>query len=80
MKKIILLLLLVPCVIKIHAQSNRAWATYYGGSGLEMGNYVATDANGNVYLVGNTNSTSDIASGGFQNVKGGYNDAFFYRL
>jgi len=43
------------------------WATYYGGSGQDEGNDVATDASGNVYLAGNTYSTESLSFGGFQN-------------
>ncbi len=48
------------------AQNNRLWATYYGGVSQEFGNSVATDAASNVYLAGATNSSTNIASGGFQ--------------
>ena len=50
-----------------YAQSPPVWATYYGGAGVDVSTGVATDVSGNVYLSGNTNSYSGIASGGFQN-------------
>ncbi len=53
------------------AQKSRIWATYYGGAGLDLSSGVATDAEGNVYMAGITQSTSGIASGGFQNTYGG---------
>lgn len=64
-------------LVKFDAAGNRLWATYYGGTGEEEGYGVATDASGNVYLAGITNSSTGIASGGFQNnIGGGYADAF----
>ena len=48
------------------------WATYYGGSGSEQGQGIATDLNGNVYMAGYTNSTSGISSSGsWQSTYGG---------
>ena len=45
----------------------RAWGTFYGGTGSEVGQAISTDASGNVYLAGSTSSTTNIASGGHQN-------------
>jgi hypothetical protein len=61
---------------KFDAAGNRIWATYYGGTGDEMAFFggkmgIATDAFGNVYMAGFTNSTTGIALNGFQNSPGG---------
>lgn len=63
-------------LVKFDVTGNRVWATYYGGTGDEMAFFggkmgVAVDLAGNVFLAGFTNSTSGIASGGFQNSPGG---------
>lgn len=59
-------------VVKFDSSGGRSWGTYYGGTGDEMTFFggkmcVATDLFGNVYLAGLTNSSTGIASGGFQN-------------
>lgn len=61
-------------------QNNRLWATYYGDAGMEEATFVATDASNNVYISGFTTSTTNIASGGFQNVYGGSQDAFLVKF
>ena len=45
-------------LVKINAQGQRLWATYYGGSGNDYSNMVCTDTLGNVYMVGVTSSTN----------------------
>lgn len=60
--------------------ASRLWATYYGGTGREDGCGVATDTFGNVYLSGETNSSTSIASGGFQNIYAGTTDAFLVKF
>ena len=68
-------------VVKFDGNGNRLWASYYGGKGDEFGVSVATDALGNVYLIGNTASTDFIASSGFQNnYGGGFYDAFLVKF
>ncbi len=56
------------------------WATYYGGDQLEYGFDCTTDANGNVFVVGETHSTTNIASGGHQNTKDSGGDAFIVKF
>jgi hypothetical protein len=56
------------------------WATYYGGTGLDEGLQCVTDASANVYLAGNTRSSSNIASGGHLNSLSGSQDAFLVKF
>ena len=67
-------------LVKFDANGNRIWATYYGGTAADHGTSVATDASGNIYLAGYTASSSNIASGGFQNTTGGGTDAFLVKF
>jgi len=57
------------------------WATYFGGSGYDLGQGVAADYSGNVYIAGYTSSTSDVASSGaYQTSMAGINDAFIAKF
>lgn len=70
-------------LVKFDSSGNRLWATYYGGQGGENGYAVAVDAFDNVYLAGETNSETGIASGGHQNSYGagnGFCDAFLVKF
>jgi hypothetical protein len=50
------------------------WATYYGGAGNDRGRYVVSDKSGNIYLSGETQSISAIATvGSYQTSYGGGN-------
>ena len=40
------------------------WSTYFGGSDLDNGTWLATDINNNVYMTGGTQSSSGIATTG----------------
>ncbi len=60
---------------------NLVWATYYGGTGQEDGLSCSTDNLGNIYMGGWATSTSNIASGGYQNIHaGGLVDAFLVKF
>lgn len=68
-------------ISKFNSSGVRQWTTYYGGSGLENGTGIALDVNGNIYIVGNTTSTSGIAtSGSFQTNIVGSSDAFIVKF
>ncbi|MEO8762238.1 MAG: SBBP repeat-containing protein [Bacteroidia bacterium] len=67
--------------VKTYSQ-NRLWATYYGGSQSDW-DYTAdviTDATGNVYICGSTDSQNNIAYNGFQNTYGGIWDAYLVKF
>lgn len=66
-------------LVKFNANGARLWGTYYGNAFAE-GWSVTTDGTGNVYLAGRTSTTSNIASGGFQNTLGGSQDAFLAKF
>jgi hypothetical protein len=68
-------------LVKFDSEGVRQWATYYGGSDEDWGRSCTTDELGNVYLVGSTKSTSDIAFGGHQNThNGGEYDAMLVKF
>jgi hypothetical protein len=59
-------------LVKFNATGVRQWATYFGGPGSENTYGCITDATGNIYISGTTQSTSGVAStGAFQTVYGG---------
>lgn len=67
-------------LVKFNDSGLRLWGTYYGGNGGAGGGRPSTDALGNVFLVGNTYSTSGIAAGGYQNTSGGDSDGFLVKF
>ncbi|NOQ72125.1 MAG: PKD domain-containing protein [Crocinitomix sp.] len=56
------------------------WITNYGGEGGDHGMDVATDVDGDVLMVGGTNSTSAIAEDGFINEPIGEGDAYLVKF
>lgn len=66
---------------KFDALGNRIWGTYYSGTVNELGMSCCTDINGNVYLVGQAESSSGIATpGSYQPFLSGPNDCFIAKF
>ena len=69
-------------LVKFNSSGVRQWGTYYGGTGNDFGWSCATDTSGNIYLSGQTPSTSGIATtGAYQTTFGGATeDAFLVKF
>lgn len=68
-------------IVKFDHSGNRLWSTYYGGPGGEGGNSITTDAAGNIYCAGGTNSSAAIASAGaFQTTLSGTSDTYLVKF
>ena len=69
-------------VVKLNPDGKSlAYATYLGGSDLELGRGIAVDADGNAYVVGWTSSTNfPVTPGAAQMTIGGGYDAFVAKL
>ncbi len=49
-------------LLKLNSNGVRQWCTFYGGTGIEPSNYCAVDVNDDIYLCGNTCSSSSITT------------------
>lgn len=63
-------------LIKFNSGGTRLWGTYYGGSNNDFANNCKTDAFGDIYIIGATQSTNNITLGAVQqSTLGGNYDA-----
>ncbi len=68
-------------VAKFNAAGVLQWGTYLGGAGFDHCDHIAVDGAGNVYVAGQTSSTSGIASAGaFQTTLAGAEDGFLMKF
>jgi len=68
-------------LVKFNSSGLRQWATYYGGTGNDYFLSGLVDVAGDLYVIGNTSSTANIAVGGYQNIYGGgTNDAMIIKF
>ncbi|MEA3497006.1 MAG: PKD domain-containing protein [Bacteroidota bacterium] len=65
-------------IIKLYSNGTRAWGTYLGGNSFDEGAGIMSDLSKNIFVVGWTESTSNLAtSGAYQTTYGGGSkDAF----
>ncbi len=66
-------------VIKYDSNGNFIWATSFGGSGMDYGYTLTTDASGNVYVGGRTRS-DPVVFGGSNYSHGGISAGFYAKL
>jgi len=68
-------------ITKFNTNGVRQWGTYYGGSSDDKANNIARDASANIYVVGQTESVSGIATtGAHQTSFGAGTDAFIVKF
>lgn len=68
-------------IAKYDTDGVRQWTSYYGGTSTDWGLACTVDMLGNVYLVGDTQSSDNITSSGHQNsYGGGVWDAFLVKF
>jgi hypothetical protein len=64
-------------LVKFNGDGSRIWGTYFGGEGNEDGRSIVISQSGEIYWVGSTKSSSNIATiGSHQPYYGGDNEAF----
>ena len=68
-------------VTKLNAAgTGLVYSTYFGGNGVTSGNAIAVDPAGEIAIAGDTTSTNLPATGTFQNLNKGGQDAFILKL
>ena len=68
-------------VVEMNAAGGLLFSTYMGGSGVDVGNAIALDPSGSIYVAGYTYSTDfPVTSGAVQTANAGECDAFLFKL
>jgi hypothetical protein len=68
-------------VAKFNSAGALLFSTYMGGSGVDVGNAIALDASGAIYVAGYTYSTDfPVTAGAIQLINAGACDAFLFKL
>jgi hypothetical protein len=68
-------------IARFNTNGVRSWATYYGGTSDDKGKAIAIDASANIYIVGTTASTTNIATAGaYQTALASVVDGFLARF
>lgn len=66
---------------KFDVRGKLLWSTYFGGVNLDIAHGVATDASGNVYLVGESYLSTNLSTtGAHQPVAAGFTDGFIAKF
>jgi hypothetical protein len=81
MKKLITTLIILLCITFINAQTYE-WAKSMGGTNVDRGSSITTDASGNIYTTGYFQNTVDFDPGSdvFNLTNNGYSDIFIQKL
>ncbi len=67
-------------LVKFNSGGVRQWGTYFGGTSNDYGFSCTADALGNVYLSGETRSTSLCSGGAYTTYGGGFNDGYLAKF
>lgn len=67
-------------LVKFHANGNRLWGTYIGGSGIDYAYGVCVGTTGTIYVVGTSSSTDLGTAGVHQSTRNGSQDAFIAKV
>jgi hypothetical protein len=68
-------------VTKVNSSGSLLFSTFMGGSGVDVGNAIALDASGAVYVAGYTYSSDfPVTTGAVQTANAGSCDAFLFKL